>query len=166
MTQKCYLILLVVILPFLCACSKESAPPFQQSVQWLNRSVDFPVPTFSEHLTLLEFITDHCQGCEEILPTLSVIEKKYGQKINLLGIYTPSQLQPDLKQIQQLINKAGIHHPVIYDKDSNLYNVYNINVWPTIILVNQQQQIVQRWYGNVNVSELDSTIQQMQGAKP
>lgn len=144
-----FLVLFTIYFICLNGCSQpEKVPPLKSSVTWLNRTTDDSI-SFAKKFTLILFITDECEGCSQFSPIINKVAKKYGSTIQLLGVFTPfrnTSLNKN-KATQYIINSLHISYPVIFDKSAELLQDYQINVWPTLVLINKHSEIGARIYG-------------------
>lgn len=150
---------------FLIGCSNDSlkkAPPLSKPIIWLNNPDNIQNITFSNQVLLLEFLTNDCEGCIQLLSSLSKVKNDYGKSIDIVGIYTPNPNSP-LGQLDAsyYVKSIGISYPVVYDKEAKLFNAYQIIGWPTLILINKKGDIQETIYGIHSADYLSQVIQKL-----
>ena len=137
-----YLVILNIFI-LLSACSSETpktVPPLPENVKWLNQATNFQFSPANK-FTLLEFFTDHCDACIELSTNLQPIQKYFSNQISFIGIYTPSQTLTSQEK-QNLLKTLHVNYPVINDSDAKLFNLYQLDGWPTLILTNAEHKII------------------------
>lgn len=108
----------------------------------------------------MEFLTNECEACTQLLPIMQAIEQHYGSKISLIGIYTPSPSRAlNQTEASHFIKTLKINYPIIYDKDAELFSAYSASGWPTLILINKKGEIKKRIYGIKNYEFLNQVLQ-------
>jgi len=149
------LILLVVLILSSCIDKPKTLPPIPQPIHWLNRPANFPLPSFSGKVTILGFYTEDCSGCAKIQPTLRQIIKKYGDKIQMIGVYTPLPHQaPTLTEIKIFLKKHNITYPILLDHETKILRTYRVTDWPTLIIADRNQHIIQRLHRSQEIINL------------
>lgn len=100
----------------------------------------FPIPTKpNTKLLLVEFWASWCPYCRQSLPWLENMQNTFAQQ----GLEVISVNFSDKKaKAQALINKNKYTFPVNYDENLALANMFQVVAVPTIILINQQGEVL------------------------
>ncbi len=119
----------------------ETAPPLTEG-KWLNSE-----PTTLENLrgrvVLVDFWTFGCYNCRNTLPTLKKFDAAYRDKgLTIVGVHTPeSDYEKNFDKIQAAVKSNGIKYPVVTDTDGDTWRAYNIEAWPTVVILDKQGRI-------------------------
>lgn len=117
------------------------APAFAKGT-WYNSE-----PTTLEKLrgqvVLVDFWTYGCYNCINTLPALKSYYSKYrDQGFTIVGVETPEFDSEKIPaNLQGSMNKHGIKYPVVTDYNAETWRAYNIDAWPTIIILDKQGRI-------------------------
>jgi len=94
-----------------------------------------------------------------ILPQLRKLEDKYRNELVIIGVHSAKFIAESItKNIHQAVRRYQIYHPVINDKNLSTWQQYNIQVWPTIIVIDPDGNIDCRIEGEVSFEKLDSVV--------
>jgi peptide-methionine (R)-S-oxide reductase len=126
----------------LIAASKAKPAPALSTGQWLNSE-----PTTIENLrgrvVLVDFWTFGCYNCRNTLPTLKKFDAAYrGKGLTIIGVHTPeSDYEKKFSNIQDAVKRNGIKYPVVTDSNGDTWRAYNIEAWPTVVILDKQGRI-------------------------
>ncbi|KAG6459354.1 hypothetical protein O3G_MSEX011337 [Manduca sexta] len=108
-------------------------------MEWVN--VDEPVSLTrhcSDKVVVLDFWTYCCINCYHVLPDLEYLEKKYGQESGLvvIGVHCAKFFNEKIsKNVCAAVQRYNIHHPVVNDADSYVWDRAGIRCWPTLLVL-------------------------------
>ncbi len=143
--KKNFIVILVfatygLLLLFLTSCSEAETAPLIVS----QNSI-----TFKDKTTLLVFLTNDCEGCTQLTSNIKNIAHEYTNKLQIIAIFTRQPNQGISKNSEQdyVKNKFGPFFQIIFDEDGKIFNQYQINGWPTTVLINKSGLIEKRIYG-------------------
>ena len=107
------------------------------SSEWFNTSKPLSSDHLKGRIALLDFFTYCCINCMHILPDLEALEETFENRDRVLVIGVHSA-KFDNERVGNNINNAiqryGIHHPVINDSQAHLWQNWSISCWPTVVL--------------------------------
>jgi len=124
------------------ASSKAKSAPALSTGQWINSE-----PTTLENLrgrvVLVDFWTFGCYNCRNTLPTLKKFDAAYRDKgLTIVGVHTPeSDYEKKFSNIQEAVKRNGIKYPVVTDTNGDTWRAYNIEAWPTVVILDKQGRI-------------------------
>lgn len=113
-------------------------------------------------VVLLDFWASWCVPCKKSMPHLIELNDTYkADSLVLLGINVDTDLEK-IKEFQRSIN-AEIPFPVIFDKDSKLPPLYNVEGMPTTVVINKDGVIKYKevGYDSGLKDKLDKTIKDL-----
>jgi thiol-disulfide isomerase/thioredoxin len=101
--------------------------------------------TYSElkgdRLTLIDFWASWCMPCLKAIPELNRMYELYEAKgVQIIGINCDGPRS--VSKVAPLIKSLQINYPILMDLNSEVMNNLNLNVFPTLILVNDKGKIV------------------------
>jgi thiol-disulfide isomerase/thioredoxin len=104
---------------------------------------------------MLVFFATWCPHCNEEAPTLSELQGEYEDlRIIMLGIDD----QDDPALVREFVDSYGIESPAAYDP--SLGPVYQVSGYPTIYVVNGNQEIVAAHSGEIPKGVLESWVEE------
>ena len=138
---------------------------FTEGLSWLNVSRPLTLKDLKGKVVILDFWTYGCINCIHVLEDFRKLEKKYGNKIAIIGIHTPKfDNEKNLETLRRIVVRYGIEHPVINDVDSIMARQYGMRAWPTQFLIDPQGKILGRVVGEGNydlfVENIDKLLKQ------
>ena len=99
-----------------------------------------------EKLTVIDFWATWCKPCIRSIPELVKIEKSFsGKGVSFVGISTDGPRNQ--MKVKPVAKSLGITYPVLIDINGELAERLQINVVPTLLIVNAQDKIVYRHQG-------------------
>ena len=126
----------------LISAEKAVAAPAFADGKWIN-SEPLSIEKLRGQVVLVDFWTFGCYNCINTLPALKSYNAKYGGKgFTIVGVETPETSSERVyENLVGAIKKRGITYPVVTDYDSKTWSAYNVNAWPTIIILDKQGRI-------------------------
>ncbi len=61
-------------------------------------------------------------------------------------------------QLREAVMRHGIDHPVVNDADHDIWQQYTVRAWPTLVVVDPQQRIVETLTGEVSAEQLAEIV--------
>lgn len=94
-----------------------------------------------EKLTLIDFWATWCKPCIKAIPKLNEIFKEYKEKgVNIIGVNCDGPRS--ISKVEPMSKALAIEYPVLLDIDTELRIDLDVNYYPTLIMVNQKNEIV------------------------
>ena len=133
-------------------------PEFPRGMEWLN-SRPLRLSELRGKFVLLDFWTYCCINCIHILPELKKLEKAYPDQLVVIGVHSAKfETEKDAKNISEAILRYEIEHPVINDKDHQIWDSLGVSSWPTIILIDPEGKVVGSQPGEFRFEQIDSVL--------
>jgi peptide-methionine (R)-S-oxide reductase len=126
----------------LIATSVARQAPTLHEGQWINSE-----PTTLENLrgqvVLVDFWTYGCYNCRNTLPTLKRLDKTYRDKgLTIVSVHTPeSGAEKVFANVQAAVSKHEIKYPVVTDVNGETWRAFDIEAWPTVVILDKQGRI-------------------------
>ncbi len=136
-----------------------NAPDFPSGLEWLNTEKPLSFRDLRGKIVLLDFWTYCCINCMHIIPDLKKLEAKYGNQLVVIGVHSAKfQNEKGTEQIRQAALRYEIEHPIINDKDFEVWQSYAARSWPTLMLINPKGKIVATHAGEGVYDVFDTLI--------
>lgn len=139
------------------------APELEGGVAWLNTAGPLSLKKdLKGKIVLLDFWTLCCINCMHILPDLAKLEKKYANQLVVIGVHSPKfENEKDTNSIRKAILRYQIEHPVVNDADHRIWNAYDVEAWPTFVLIDPEGNLVGYTSGEGRYELLDKVIEKL-----
>lgn len=139
---------------------KPAAPEFEGGTAWLNTAGPLSLKKdLKGKVVLLDFWTLCCINCIHILPDLAKLEKKYADQLVVVGVHSAKfENEKDTKSIRKAVLRYEIAHPVVNDADHKIWDRYDVQSWPTFVLIDPEGNLVGYASGEGNYEILDKVI--------
>lgn len=123
--------------------SQVNAPDFPAGLDWLNTERPLSLRELRGKLVLLDFWTYCCINCMHVLPDLKRLERKYANQLVVIGVHSAKFTnEKGTENIRQALLRYEIEHPVVNDRDFDVWQQYAVRAWPTLALINPRGKIV------------------------
>lgn len=131
--------------PQLSELAGQTPPAWNISAdRWLNTSEPISLESLKGSVALLEFWRIGCRHCEETVPFLNEVHKRYESKgLKIVTFHSPGAPGPDnpendWEHVRQTIESWGVTYPVAYDEGGQLFKEsYGGATYPTLIVLNR-----------------------------
>src|SRR5947209_5166791 len=139
------------------ADATEAAPDLDGGVAWLNTAGPISIhKDLKGKVVILDFWTLCCINCIHIMPDLAKLEKKYPNELVVIGVHSPKfENEKDTKSIRKAVLRYQIEHPVVNDADHAIWDRYDVDAWPTMVLIDPEGNLVGYAGGEGNYEVLD-----------
>ncbi len=138
----------------------SKAKEFPAHFKWLNTKEPLSLSKLKGHIVVLDFWTYCCINCMHMITELTKLENKYKDKpVVFIGVHSAKFYnEQDAKNIEQAIMRYEIEHPVIVDENMSIWRAYNVNAWPTIVIIDPSGNVVYKRAGEGQYELIDDVI--------
>jgi len=120
-----------------------SAPEFPAGLDWLNVAEPLTFAGLRGKFVLLDFWTYGCINCIHIIPDLKRLEAEYPNELVVIGVHSAKFAnESETDNIREVIQRYELEHPVVNDKDFEVWTAWQANAWPTIALIDPAGNVV------------------------
>jgi peptide-methionine (R)-S-oxide reductase len=146
---------------FIAARLAPQAADFSEGT-WIN-SEPLALDKLRGRVVLVDFWTFGCYNCRNTLPTLKRLNASYGTRgLTIVGVHSPeSDYEKDLESVRGRVRELGIRYPVVTDNDYQTWRAYNVQAWPTIVILDKQGRIRFTHIGEGMYDEQEQIIQKL-----
>ena len=141
---------------------RSAAPEFPASLDWVNVSEAPMLSALRGRVALLWFFSYDNVNCWNLLPDLAWLESRYNDGLSIFGIHCPKfPHQRDASAVLKAVNRLGIRHPVASDPGMDLWQRYEIDAWPSVVLIDAEGMVAAVVPGEGRRQDLDEQIAQL-----
>ena len=130
--------------------------------EWANSE---PVALEDLHgrVVLLDFWTYTCVNCLRTLPYLQAWDDTYRDAgLTIIGIHTPEfDFEKDLGNVKQAVKDLGVDWPVALDNSRLTWTSFQVNAWPTKVLIDADGVVRYRNSGEGHYRETEEEIRNL-----
>ncbi len=139
---------------------KVAAPELDGGIAWLNTGGPLSIKKdLKGKVILLDFWTLCCINCLHVMPDLAKLEKKYPNELVVIGVHSPKfENEKVTASIRKAVLRYQIEHPVVNDADHVIWDKYEVDAWPTMVLIDPEGNLVGFTSGEGNYELLDVVI--------
>jgi thiol-disulfide isomerase/thioredoxin len=139
-----------------------NAPEFPAGLEWLNTEKPVSLRELRGKIVLLDFWTYCCINCMHIIPDLKKLEAKYPNQLVVIGVHSAKFTnEKGTENIRQAILRYELEHPVVNDRDFEVWQQFGARAWPTLILINPKGKIVGAHSGESIFELFDQVVGEM-----
>ena len=141
------------------------APEFVDNQQWFNTPGDRPLTLRSlrGRVVLVDFWTYTCINCLRTLPYLTAWDRTYRKDgLTIVGVHSPEfPFEKDAGNVEEAIERNGIHYPVAQDNDLATWSAYGTQYWPSEYFIDAQGRVRFVHYGEGEYGEKEQIIREL-----
>jgi thiol-disulfide isomerase/thioredoxin len=139
--------------------NSNAAPEFPTGATWLNTDKPLALRALRGKVVLLDFWTYGCINCIHILPDLKKLERKYPNELVVVGVHSAKFRNEDESgNIRNAMLRYNIEHPVLVDKEMQVWQNFGVNAWPSFVLIDPAGNVIDKTAGEGNYNRLDAAI--------
>jgi DNA-binding beta-propeller fold protein YncE len=135
------------------------APELDGGTHWINTGKPLTLKKeLKGKIVILDFWTLCCINCMHIMKELTELEEKYKNEVVVIGVHSPKfETEKDNETLRKAVLRYELKHPVINDGEKKIWTAYNVNWWPTLIVIDPTGNAVAGSAGEPNV-DFKSTV--------
>ncbi len=123
--------------------ARVRAPELPQTYIWLNTDRPLSLKSLRGRIVLLDFWNYGCINCLHVLPDLKYLEQKYSDSLTVIGVHSAKfDHEQDTENIRQAILRYEIEHPVLVDREFEIWQQYAVRAYPTFAVIDPQGYII------------------------
>jgi cytochrome c biogenesis protein CcdA/thiol-disulfide isomerase/thioredoxin len=141
------------------------APEFVDNQRWFNTPGEKPLTMRSlrGRVVLVDFWTYTCINCLRTLPYLTAWDRTYRKDgLTIVGVHSPEfPFEKDAGNVQEAIERNGIHYPVVQDNDLATWSAYGNQYWPSEYFIDARGRVRFAHYGEGEYGEKEKIIREL-----
>jgi thiol-disulfide isomerase/thioredoxin/sugar lactone lactonase YvrE len=131
---------------------------FPTDADWVN-GTGVSLSGLRGRVVLLHFWSASHIHCRQTLLEIKALESKFSDGLAVVGIHTPRfAAEGQSETVLKAVNRLFLRFPVVNDAQWRLWRAFNIQAWPTTVLIDAEGQVVAVLVGENNKTELESRI--------
>lgn len=136
------------------------APEFPPDFEWINTDLPLSLSNLKGNVIVLDFWTYCCINCMHTLPVLAELERRYkDQPVVFIGVHSGKFLtEQDAANVRTAVSRYEIEHPVLVDERMQVWGAFQVNAWPTIMVIDPNGVIVYKQAGEGQKEEIADVI--------
>jgi thiol-disulfide isomerase/thioredoxin len=139
--------------------NRPKSPDLDGGTGWLNTNSELTLRDLRGKVVLLDFWTYCCINCMHILPDLKYLEHKYDKQLVVIGVHSAKfDNERGEENIRRAIMRYEIAHPVINDSERRIWRKFNVDHWPTFVLIDPEGNYCGSLISEGHRAELDDVI--------
>ncbi len=137
------------------------APELEPNLGWLN--TDRPLRFDGDlrgQVVLLDFWTYCCINCIHVLDEIEELEQTFADEpFVVIGVHSAKfDNEADRRNIRTAVQRYEIAHPVVVDKEMEIWSRFGARGWPTLVLVGPDGRVIGTTSGEGNRELLEGAI--------
>ncbi|MCY3797568.1 MAG: thioredoxin-like domain-containing protein [Chloroflexi bacterium] len=138
------------------------APEFPTDLDWINVENPLTMSGLVGKIVIFDFWTYGCINCLHVIPVLEQVEQKFADEVVVIGVHSAKfENEGQTENLRQIVQRYGIHHPVINDNEFAVWRNYGARAWPTIAIVDPRGYWVIRQSGEIPFEAFDNYLSGM-----
>ena len=136
-----------------------AVPDFPRGTEWLNVGGPLRKQDLKGKFVILDFWTYCCINCLHILPELKKLEQAYPNELVVIGVHSAKfETEKGTKNIEEAILRYEIEHPVINDAEHVIWDMFGVQSWPTVLMIDPEGNAVWGTGGEIQFEQLDAIL--------
>lgn len=141
---------------------RPTAPELEGGTDWLNTPKAIKLKDLKGKVVLLDFWTLCCINCIHTLPDLAKLEAKYPKELVVIGVHSPKfDNEKSTESIRKALARYEVRHPVINDAERKIWEAYQVDAWPTLVLIDHEGKYVARGSGEGLYDAVDAAVENL-----
>jgi len=141
---------------------RVAAPEFTGGTAWINTARPLSLKDLRGKVVLLDFWTLCCINCIHCLPDLHRLEQRFRNELVVVGVHSPKfDNEKDTLSIRKAVLRYQIEHPVVNDADRKIWDAYEVDAWPTFVVIDPEGNLVGYTSGEGNYDLLAGVIERV-----
>jgi cytochrome c biogenesis protein CcdA/thiol-disulfide isomerase/thioredoxin len=142
-----------------------TAPEFVDTQDWFNTPGDKPLTLRSlrGRVVLVDFWTYSCINCLRTLPYLTAWDRTYRRDgLTIVGVHSPEfPFEKDAGNVEEAIERNGIHYPVAQDNDLATWSAYGNQYWPAEYFIDARGRVRYAHFGEGEYGKKEQIIREL-----
>jgi len=119
------------------------APDFPEGLDWINTAAPISLTDLKGKVVLLDFWTYGCINCIHIIPDLERLEAEFEDELVVIGVHSAKFTnEGETDNLRNIVQRYDITHPVVNDRDFEIWRTWGANAWPTIAIIDPDGRAV------------------------
>ena len=95
-------------------------------------------------------------------PQLRKIERKYGDRVIVVGVHSPKfPAERETANLREAVLRYRIEHPVVNDRDFKVWERFGGRAWPTLMFIDPEGRVIGKHEGELPFEQFDPVVSGM-----
>ena len=140
------------------------APEFPPGLEWLNTTGPLRMSQLLGRVSALAFVSAGSAWCTQTLVDLGHLRNRYPDRLNVVAVNVPRfDHERDPRRAGKRLARHRFQFPIAHDADWVLWQHLGIEAWPTVVLVDADGRVRERFVGDGQLREIDAAISRLLG---
>ncbi len=143
-----------------------AAPELPASLNWLNAA---PTTLHEQRgrIVALVFVNASSAWCWQRLRDIAQLHKRYRGRLQPLAVHVPRfEYERAPQRALKQLRRQGIEFPIAHDRDWQAWQRFDVESWPTVILVDTEGLVRERVVGLHSTGPLERSVAALCDALP
>ncbi len=141
---------------------RAPAPDFPAGLDWLNVPAPLTLSDLQGKIVILDFWTYGCINCIHMIPVLAQVGERFRDEVVIISVHSAKFTnEGDTANLRQIVQRYGIHHPVVNDRDFLIWRSYGIRAWPSFVVIDPDGNVVTRDAGEISFDVFETYLSAM-----
>ncbi|MGH8031039.1 MAG: thioredoxin-like domain-containing protein [Luteimonas sp.] len=135
------------------------APEFPPTLEWLNLAEPLRMAQLRGKVCALAFVNAGSAWSLQRLADLAHLRTRHGERLHVVAVNVPRfEHERDAQRVSRRLLRQKLEFPIAHDPEWTLWQHYGIEAWPTVVLIDGDGQVRERWVGDGQLRELDAAV--------
>ena len=126
---------------------------------WIGAADGMSLSALRGRFVLLDFWTSGCINCLHVLDELRPLERRWADVLTVVGVHSPKfPHEGEPVALEAAVQRYGVTHPVLNDRDMRTWDAYAARAWPTLVLIDPRGSIIARYAGEGHAHAIDALL--------
>ena len=140
------------------------APEFPPGLEWLNTTGPLRMSQLLGRVSALAFVNAGSAWCTQTLVDLGHLRNRYPDRLNVVAINVPRfDHEREPRRAGKRLGRHRFQFPIAHDADWTLWQHCGIEAWPTVVLVDVEGRMRERFVGDGQLREIDAAVSRLLG---
>ncbi len=141
--------------------SSKAAVELSQKLDWINADPQ-NIADHQGRVVALVFWSATSVYCHNVLVDMQQLQRKYQDKLSVLTIHLPKfSAELESKTLHEVVNRLDIKLPVANDTQWITWQHFDIQSWPTVVLIDVNGFVVAEYSGDNHKKDIESKIAEL-----
>lgn len=135
------------------------APELPHNLEWLNLQQPLRMADLRGRVCALGFVNAGSAWSLQRLHDLAQLQARHGERLQVLVVHVPRfDHERDGRRIAQRLGRHEFAFPIAHDPDWTVWQQYEIDAWPTVLLIDGNGEVRERIVGDGSMHDLDASV--------